>query len=71
MPATSYFVQSMADKRRLADHGFDHYPDCGELADYAFDQSDKLDALIEALGLEASRDVRGRWHVARARREAS
>ena len=66
----NYFAQSLACERKLAAHGFDHQPDESELAEYAFDQADKLDALIESLGLEARRDVRGRWHVGRARREA-
>lgn len=66
----NYFAQSLASARKLAAHGFDRQPDEAELAEYAFDQADKLDALIESLGLEARKDVRGRWHVERARQEA-
>ena len=69
MSTYSYFAERAADERRLADHGFDHFPDEQEFAEYAFEQSDKLDALLQALGLVAERDVRGRWHVARMRRE--
>lgn len=70
MASCSYFAHRLADERKLAAHGFDRQPDLAELTDYAFGQSDKLDALIEALGMQATRDVRGRWHVGQECREA-
>ncbi|MBQ9004131.1 MAG: hypothetical protein IJ087_19995 [Eggerthellaceae bacterium] len=70
MPASTYFARCAADERKLAAHGFDTQPDMDGLTDYAFGQADKLDALIAALGMEAECDMRGRWHVARVRREA-
>ena len=70
MIESSYFAQRAADERMLAARGFARQPDVSELADYCFSQADKLDALIAALGMEAKRDVRGRWRVAHAHREA-
>ena len=62
---TSYFRSLEEQKRLLVRHGFDHWPDEGELLGYLFDLEDKLDAFCQAMGFTMIRDYRGRWCVCR------
>lgn len=63
---TSYFCSLEEQKRLLARHGFDHWPDEGELLGYLFGLEDKLDAFCQAMGFTMACDYRGRWCVCRA-----
>lgn len=64
--ASSYFVDTIARQRDLKRRGFDGWPTEEEALRYLFDVSDRLDAVCEALGLEAGKDVRGKWRVCAA-----
>lgn len=61
--ASSYFDDTIATQRELRRHGFEALPTEEEAPRYLFDVSDRLDAVCEALGLEAGKDVRGKWRV--------
>ena len=65
MSAQAYFTGLARTQQRLRDHGFEAYPSVEELATYAMDLSDKLDALCETTGVDAYRDFNGRWHAVR------
>ncbi|MDD7690847.1 MAG: hypothetical protein PUI93_08090 [Ellagibacter isourolithinifaciens] len=64
--ASSYFADTIAIQRELRRHGFEAWPTEEEALRYLFDVSDRLDAVCEALGLEAGKDVRGKWCVCAA-----
>lgn len=64
--ASSYFADTIARQRDLKRRGFDGWPTEEEALRYLFDVSDRLDAVCEALGLEAGKDVRGEWRVCAA-----
>ena len=51
--ASSYFADTIATQRELRRHGFEAWPTEEEALRYLFDVSDRLDAVCEALGLEA------------------
>lgn len=59
--ASNYFADTIATQRELRRHGFEAWPTEEEALRYLFDVSDRLDAVCEALGLEAGKDVRGKW----------
>lgn len=61
----SYFHCLEEQKRLLARHSFDHWPDEGELLSYLFGLEDKIDAFCGAMGFTMARDYRGRWCVCR------
>ena len=63
---TSYFHSLEEQKRLLARHGFDHWPNEEELLGYLFGLEDKLDAFCQAVGFTMARDYRGRWYVCHA-----
>lgn len=62
-----YFYVLAREEKLLKDHGFEGWPDPIELAEYVFGLSDKIDLILEELGLAAYRDFLGRWHIERAR----
>ena len=64
--ASNYFADTIATQRELRRHGFEAWPTEEEALRYLFDVSDRLDAVCEALGLEAGKDVRGKWRVCAA-----
>ncbi|MDD5924974.1 hypothetical protein [Ellagibacter isourolithinifaciens] len=68
MPSSSNYFNKLADRNRsMAEHGFDHFPDDGELLDYLIETNDKVDLLAGALGMRIEKDTRGRFRVAPGR----
>lgn len=63
----TYFRDAGADARTLRSHGLDAWPDAEELARYVFDLEDGMSALARELGVEMTKDVRGRWQTHRAK----
>lgn len=68
MPSSSSYFNKLADRcRSMAEHGFDHFPDEGELLDYLIETNDKIDLLAGTLGMRIEKDARGRLRVAPGR----
>ena len=67
---SKYFRNLERDAYMLRSHGFDAWPSGEELARYAFDLADGVDALARAVGVSLEKDVRGRWR-ARPMREGT
>ena len=59
----SFFANLINDEHMLLNHGFDGWPSDKELARYAYDLEDGLQALANAFGMELAKDIMGRWHV--------
>ena len=60
---STYFRNLERDAGMLSSHGFDAWPSSDELARYAFDLADGVDALARAVGVSLEKDVRGRWRA--------
>lgn len=59
----SFFQGLINDERMLHNHGFDGWPNDEELARYACDLEDGLQALANAFDVELAKDIMGRWQV--------
>lgn len=59
----SFFANLINDEHMLLNHGFGGWPSDKELARYACDLEDGLQALANAFGMELAKDIMGRWHV--------
>lgn len=51
----------------MLEHGFDRFPDNGELIDYLLGTNDKINLLAGSLGVRIEKDARGRLRVAPGR----
>lgn len=63
MASYDYFYSDYRDSRLLQSHGMNAWPDTEELARYAFELQDALDALCEHFGVELAKDIRKNWVV--------
>lgn len=58
-----FLAEIEAEEQRLKDHGLGTQPDARKLAAKACELEDGLCALAHAIGLEITKDFRGRWIV--------
>ena len=64
---STYFRDAAVDACMLRSHGLDAWPNAEELARYVFDLEDGMATLARELGVEMTKDVRGRWQMHRAK----
>jgi len=59
----AYFASLVRDEGMLRSHGFDSWPDARDLARFACDLEDGLQALAGTLGVRLAKDIRGKWVI--------
>ena len=59
----AYFASLVRDEGMLRSHGFDSWPDARDLARFACDLEDGLQALAGTLGVRLAKDIRGKWAI--------
>ena len=59
----AYFASLVRDEGMLRSHGFDSWPDARDLARFACDLEDGLQALAGTRGVRLAKDIRGKWVI--------
>ncbi|WP_225749445.1 hypothetical protein [Paraeggerthella sp. Marseille-Q4926] len=65
----TYFSDILRADKLLKTHGFDRWPTEEEIILYLFEMNDRIDAICSFVGVETSKDIRGRWIVRNAEQE--
>lgn len=66
MRRDTYFSDILRADKLLKTHGFDRWPTEEEVILYLFEMNDRIDAICSFVGVETSKDIRGRWVVRNA-----
>lgn len=66
MRRDTYFSDMLRTDKLLKTHGFDRWPTEEEIVLYLLETNDRIDAICSFVGLETSKDIRGRWVVRNA-----
>ena len=59
----TYFSDMLRTDKLLKTHGFDRWPTEEEIVLYLLEMNDRIDAICSFVGLETTKDIRGRWVV--------